>query len=89
MMKDTLKPLGLVLLMAYSAGSPAFEEMRPRAVDTALRGFHHDVTLAAFKGIGLAQAAARIDPWEVAATASVSGRLLDRAGRSIALANAP
>lgn len=87
-MKETLKPLSLVLLMAYSAGSPAFAELRPRALDTALRGFHHDVTVAAFRGFGVAQAAARIDPWEVASTVTVSGKLMDKASRGLASVNA-
>lgn len=87
-MKDTLKPLAVIMVLAYSAGSPVFAEVRPRALDMPLRGFHKDVTAAAFTGVGLARAAAQIDAWEIAANITVSGKALDTTARSLARVNA-
>jgi fructose-1-phosphate kinase PfkB-like protein len=58
-MLPAAKPLCLILGLAYSAGAPAFESVRPRVVDGTLSRFHQDVTLAAGDGIQVARDLAR------------------------------
>jgi hypothetical protein len=54
-MPPALKPLCLCLGLAYSAGAPAFEGVRPQAVDGTLSRFHQDVTLAVGDGLRVAR----------------------------------
>jgi hypothetical protein len=55
-MLTALKPVTLVLAMAYSSGAPLFDAVRPAAMDLPLRSFHEDVGLAAQGGLqGLRQ----------------------------------
>jgi hypothetical protein len=60
-MLPTARPLCLLLGLAYSAGAPAFENVRPRAVDETLSRFHQDVTLAAGDGLRVARDLAKGD----------------------------
>jgi hypothetical protein len=45
-MLTTLKPVTLLLTMAWSCGAPLFDAVRPKALDLPLRSFHEDVSLA-------------------------------------------
>lgn len=52
-MLSALKPVSLILAMAYSYGAPLFDPVRPGALDLPLRGFHEDMTVAARDGFAI------------------------------------
>lgn len=56
-MLPTVKPLILVLSLAYAAGAPGLDGLRPKAVDQSLRLFHAEVTLLAGEGLRAATGA--------------------------------
>ena len=49
-MLATLKPVTVLLTLAWSSGAPLFDAVRPKALDLPLRSFHEDVRLAASEG---------------------------------------
>ncbi len=75
-MRDTLKPLLLILVTAYAAGSPILDAVRPHALDEPLRGFHKDVAAMGRAGMQVARAVAMTSPHDIVATGTVSGRLM-------------
>jgi hypothetical protein len=64
-MLTTVKPVTLLLTLAWSSGAPLFDAVRPKALDLPLRGFHEDVSLAASEGFTAIR--------QLAATGSVRG----------------
>ncbi len=82
-MRDTLKPLLLILATAFACGSPYFDAVRPQALDEPLRGFHSDATATGRAGLRAVRAVAAADPFELLATGGLSGRLLGDAARSV------
>ena len=75
-MRETLKPLLLVLVAAFAAGSPLLDAVRPRVLDEPLRGFHKDVTATGLAGMQVARAVSATSLSEILATGTLSGRVL-------------
>ncbi len=87
-MRNTLKPLVLIVLAAFAGGSPLLDDVRPEPLKLPLRGFHEDVRSAGATVVRAAHGIAALGPREVLATATVSGRLLGDVGQALARVSA-
>lgn len=69
--------------LAYLAGSPAFDQIRPLSLHEPLRGFHEDVTRLATDSVRFVNNARHINFGTVAANSYAGGYILKHVANEV------